>query len=309
MDKSKLNGCHIKGEKSDTLSSDDYKSSAYIRPSSHEEHLQEITYDLARMMRNIRCLVKRRGVSIEDVEDGIGLHRGELSLLESSKAIPKVDLIMSVAAFLDIPVDDLVLVDLSYTENADDNVILKELIAQIIEDTRGKVINWRYGLREYYEGYKYEGKHQLENGDPPREFSELSECISEGNIEDEYYAYIPQGIYSFTTDEVYFAEINAGIVTIIGGRDKDKSCEMQYSLTLTPPGGKEYELAYTLWMDDSLLDLFNILVDEVKKALGRKIVSEDVLASLNSFIGENDDDTVEIDIDGCMEDFEKGGDD
>ena len=304
MDKTTLNDCCGGEKKSGTLSSDDFKSSLSLIPCSYEDYLQNNTYDLSNILENIHFLVKQHGVNIEEVEDGAGLRRGYIARMESSKVTPRANVVMAVAAFLDIPVDDLVFLNSSYRGNADD-LILKDFFTQIIEDTKRKVINWDKGSREYYEGNKYS------ICEPPREFSELSKCISGSlvDIEEEYYAYHPRGTYNFRTDIVYVVEIDAGIVTLIGGVEEEKPCENLYSLTLKSPGGRECEIANTAQLNQPLSNLLNMLVEEVEKAFFSVNVNEDVLAPINAFIGCNDDDIIKMNFEDCMEEYENGGDD
>lgn len=105
-------------------------------------------FDKTMFLSNVRTLLKERNVKIGQLEADVKVQPGHISRLEkgSNTSDPTVELVVSVAKELDVPIDLLLKTDLSQASNEDWKILM--FLNKFYMDTETKEVDWDYIEKE-----------------------------------------------------------------------------------------------------------------------------------------------------------------
>ena len=99
-------------------------------------------FDKNRLMYNINCLIRDKGIKVGTFENEIGVSTGYLSRISKAdnESVPGIDLIYKIAQKLEVSVDSLITGDF---DKANDNVLyITKFISALTQDTDSQDIEW-----------------------------------------------------------------------------------------------------------------------------------------------------------------------
>lgn len=236
-----------------------------------EDNKIKSNFNLERVVKNIINIAVYKGYYTRIIEETIGVSGGYFHRLLAKKSNPSIKVLMAVAEFLEVSLEDLILHDLSKPCDFTEHNAVTAFMEILALDTQEGKIAWDKVKLEEFEGMNV-----------------YNPLVTQIGFDGEscYTRYLPEGVFHYKASKVFKSQIkDDAVLYLIIGNINDE-CDQQIDLALLTKDKKAHKIASTVWGNEEIRKDLTELYHEAQSSSKSVHLNSKVVSIMDNFLEE-----------------------